>query len=365
MNIQYFFDEVQDFRVVGRCKHELSDILGLILVGSLSDCNDFSEIVDYGLDNIEALREKLGFQFPNGIPSEDTLERIMRYVNPKELESCYQSCYKALNLKGKHICIDGKELRGTIRTGKKRAEIQMVNLWVDEFGVSFGQQQVAKKSNEITAIPKLLDNVDCKGSIITIDAIACQKEIVEKIVDKKADYVIALKENQKTLYEQIRDEFTRYGACANTAESINKEHGRGEYRCVSVINELCFIDELNQWKGVESVVKVDRIRYLSNHKIERNTVFYLCSIKDLTPELAAKYVRNHWSIENKLHWQLDFTFKEDDSRVRKDLAPANLHIVRKWSLSILNKDKSSISMKRKRKKAARKIDYLIQILTTD
>ncbi|MEM1136269.1 MAG: ISAs1 family transposase [Bacteroidota bacterium] len=370
MKISYFFDEVQDFRELGRCKHGLSDILGLILVGSLADCNDFSEIVDYGLDNIKALRQKLGFQFLNGIPSEDTLERVMRYINPKELEACYQACYKALSLNGKHVCIDGKELRGTIRSGKKKAEIQMVNLWVDDFGLSFGQEQVAKKSNEITAIPKLLEGVDCKGSIITIDAIACQKEIIEKIVSKKADYVIALKGNQKTLCEQVKAEFDRYGTHANSTTSINKEHGRGEHRKVAVIDDLRFIDDLNQWEGVESVIKLDSIRYLPNKKEEQSAVFYLSSIKHLTPELAAKYIRNHWRIENRLHrqatlWQLDFTFKEDDSKVRKDLAPANLHIVRKWSINILKKDSSNISMKRKRKKAARKIDYLIQILTAD
>lgn len=190
MKISSYFTEVLDYRVAGRCLHLLSDILGLVLIGSLADCDDFLEMVDYGNDNKEELRAKLGFEFPNGIPSEDTLERVVRHLDSKVLEESFKSCLSELSLKGRHIAIDGKALRGTIPTGKKKALVNMVNVWVDELGLSFGQEQVERKSNEIDAIPKLLDQIDCQDSIITIDAIACQKRIVEKIIEKQADFLI-------------------------------------------------------------------------------------------------------------------------------------------------------------------------------
>lgn len=166
-----------------------------MLCGTLADCDDLSEITDYGEDNIDFLREELGFRFTNGIPSEDTLDRVVRYLASDELEASFKSCLQTIKLSGKHLCIDGKELGGTVPSGKKHALVQMVNVWVDDVSLSFGQYQVDAKSNEITVIPKLLDAVYCRGSVVTIDAIGAQKEIVEKIGQKKADYVIALKAN--------------------------------------------------------------------------------------------------------------------------------------------------------------------------
>lgn len=155
MQIPSYFDEVQDFRVQGRCLQQLSDILGLVLCGTLADCDDFSEIADYGEDNVDFLREELGFCFGNGIPSEDTLDRVMRYLASDELEGSFKVCLQDIKLSGKHLCMDGKELRGTVPSGKKHALVQMVNVWVDDVSLSFGQYQVDAKSNEITAIPKL------------------------------------------------------------------------------------------------------------------------------------------------------------------------------------------------------------------
>lgn len=187
--------------------HLLSDILILVLCGVIADCSDFEEIEDYGQDKKEFLREELGLKFPNGIPSEDTLGRVFRYLKSSELERSLQSCSKEImnSLAGKHLSIDGKELRGTIPAGKKHALVQQVSVWLSEESLSFAQLSVEAKSNEITAIPALLDMIDCKDSIITIDAIACQKEIVAKIVEKEADYLIGLKKNQSSLYEQVSE----------------------------------------------------------------------------------------------------------------------------------------------------------------
>ena len=361
MHIPTYFTEVQDFRVQGRCQHRLGDILGLILCGTLADCDDFSEIEDYGNDNIDFLREELGFEFFNGIPSEDTLDRVLRYLASDELEASFRACLEDISLSGKHLRIDGKELRGTIPSGKKHALVQMVNVWVDELSLSFGQYQVDAKSNEITAIPKLLDAVDCQGSVVTIDAIGAQTTIVEKIRSQQADYVIALKENQGGLYEQVADFMEKQQGQLPVHQSIDKGHGRGEERNVYVSSNIALVDEAEQWKDLCSLAMVERIRH-TEKGVTSKVQYYISSLEP-TAEQMAHYVRGHWAIENKLHWQLDFTFGEDDCRVRKNNGPANLHSVRKWALHLLKKDPEKISIKRKRKKAARSPEYLKQILT--
>jgi predicted transposase YbfD/YdcC len=361
MQIPTYFAKVQDFRVQGRCQHQLGDILGLILCGTLADCDDFSEIEDYGNDNIDFLKEELGFEFFNGIPSEDTMDRVLRYLASNEIEASFRACLQDISLAGEHLRIDGKELRGTIPSGKKHALVQMVNVWVDELGLSFGQYQVDAKSNEIVAIPKLLDAVDCQGSVVTIDAIGAQKAIVEKIRSKEADYVIALKANQGGLYEQVADFMEKQQRDLPVHKSIDKGHGRGEERNVYVAQDITLVDEAEQWKDLRSLAMVERVRH-TKKGIQRKVQYYISSLEP-TAEQMAHYVREHWAIENKLHWQLDFTFGEDDSRVRKNNGPANLHSVRKWALHLLKKDPQKISIKRKRKKAARSGEYLKQILT--
>lgn len=361
MHIPTYFTEVQDFRVQGRCQHRLGDILGLILCGTLADCDDFSEIEDYGNDNIDFLREELGFGFFNGIPSEDTLDRVLRYLASDALEASFKACLEDISLSGKHLRIDGKELRGTIPSGKKHALVQMVNVWVDELSLSFGQYQVDAKSNEITAIPKLLDAVDYQGSVVTIDAIGAQTAIVEKIRSEQADYVIALKENQGGLYEQVADFMQKQQGQLPVYKAIDKGHGRGEERNVYVSSNIALVDEAEQWKDLGSLAMVERIRH-TRKKVTRKVQYYISSLEP-TAEQMAHYIRGHWAIENKLHWQLDFTFGEDDCRVRKNNGPANLHFVRKWALHLLKKDPEKISLKRKRKKAARSPEYLKQILT--
>jgi len=356
-----YFTKVQDFRVQGRCLHYLWDILGLVLCGVLSDCNDFVEIRDYGKDNIEFLKKELGFDLPHGIPSEDTLERIFKHLNPTELEKAYNELLSDISLKNKQISIDGKELRSCIPKGKKHSLVQMVNVWVSDYQLSFGQKKIEEKSNEITAIPKLLDKLDCKDSIISIDAIACQKEIVAKIVDKQADYVIALKKNQKVLYQQAEQELLRQKSQLPYYVSRDLGHGRAEKRTIYVLENLSFIDSLEEWENVNSIILVERLTQRDGKEIRNNSLF-ISSLKENSPEKIGKYIRNHWSIENQLHWHLDVTFGEDNSRIRKENAIVNLHLIRKWSLALLKKNDQKISIKRKRKKAARSNHFLKDIL---
>lgn len=361
MRIPGYFEQLRDFRVKGRCLHELGDILGLILCGCLADCDDFSEIVDYGEDNIEFLKGELGFGFPNGIPSEDTLERIVRRLKTTALSECFTACLQGLSLAGKHLAIDGKELRGTIPSGKKHALVQMVNVWVEEYKVSFGQFQVETKSNEITAIPQVLELVECEGSVVSIDAIGCQKAILETIRGKKADYVIALKANQGTLYEQVADFISKRKTQLPCYTCLDKAHNRGEERSLYLATAIDLVDEAQEWKDVNSLLLVERKRVIGD-TIETSRQYYISSLTLPQPKDYQAYVRGHWSIENHLHWQLDFTFQEDNNRLRKDNAPANLHLIRKWALHLLYKDPDKISLKRKRKKAARDNHYLLNLL---
>jgi predicted transposase YbfD/YdcC len=361
MELKETLDKVADFRVQGRCLHGLADILGLVLCGVIADCDDFDEIADYGNDNREFLQQAIGLSFPNGIPSADTLNRVVRYLDSHSMEACFKACIAAFPLAGKQICIDGKELRGTIPAGKKHALVRMVNVWVEEYSVSFGQLAVEEKSNEIMAIPVLLDTIDCKGSIVSIDAIGCQQEIVEKIRDKQAHYVIALKANQGGLYEQVADFMQRNKPSLAVDQQLDKAHGRGEERRVYIAQAIDLVEEKDKWRDLHTLIMVERKRIIAG-KQQAQTMFYISSLTDPDPVLYSCYVRGHWAIENGLHWQLDVTFGEDEAKLRKDKGPTNLHLIRKWALHLLKNEPSSISIKRKRKKANRDTNFLLAIL---
>lgn len=363
MNLQKHFTEVKDFRVKGRCLHELSDILIIILLGTLADCSDFAEIEDYAKDKKVFLKEELGLLLLGGIPSEDTLSRVVRFLKPTELEKSLRSVCKEIleTVEQKHIRIDGKEIRGTIPFGKKHATVQIVSAWLSEESISFGQVQVDKKSNEITAIPRLLDDLDCEGGIISIDAIGCQKVIIEKIIDKQADYIIALKENQSELFQQINEYLEKNKSQLPCFKQLNKDHGRGEKRVVYATKRVDYLDAADSWAQLNSIVLVESTRIVNNKESTHKRI-YISSLTDDSPEKYAKLIREHWGIENGLHWHLDLTFREDDSRVRKDNGPMNLNIFRKFGLFLLTHEPSKISLKRKRKKAARDNGFMIEIL---
>lgn len=363
MNLQKHFEDVQDFRVQGRCWHELSDILIIVLLGTLADCHDFPEMEDYAKDKEAFLRTELGLQLRSGIPSEDTLGRVLRFLKPAEVEKSLRSaCQEVLaTIAQKHIRLDGKELRGTIPPGKKHAQVQVLSAWIAEESISFGQLQIAEKSNEITAIPQLLDALDCAGSIISIDAIACQKTIVEKIVARQADYVIALKENQGALYEQLSEYVLAHRPHLPQVVQRTKDRDRGEQRTVYVAPIPAFLEAAHEWKSLHTVVLVESIRCIGDQQTHSKR-FYISSLTDEPPARYAGLIRGHWGIENGLHWHLDLTFREDDSRVRKGNGPLNLNIFRKFSLFLLTQEPSRISLKRKRKKAARDDGFMLELL---
>lgn len=362
LNLQKHFTKIKDFRVEGRCDHLLSDILLLVLCGVIADCDDFAQIYDYGKDNEQFLRNELGLSLLNGIPSEDTLGRVLRGLKPDGLQTALQDCYQDIGVKlaGKHLCIDGKELRGTVPKGKKHALIQLVSVWVTDEKLSFGQLAVDAKSNEITAIPALIETLDCTGAVITIDAIGCQKDITEKIVGQEADYIIGLKKNQGALYEQLSQWLIKQKPILPCYQEISKDHGRGEIRKVFVCQNLDLVEATHAWTKLQSVAMVETTRMVGE-KEETSTRFFISSLLNQEPEVYAGYIRKHWGIENNLHWHLDISFREDASRIRKENGPQNLSAIRKMALFMFGKDNDKISLKRKRKKAARNNQYLLQL----
>lgn len=312
MELEKHFKHLRDFRVLGRCLYLLSDILILVLCGFLADCSDFSEIEDYGRDKIDFLRDELGLSLKNGIPSEDTIGRIFRHLEKGELEKSLRSCAQEVIgcFNKEHLCIDGKVLRGSGKDGKNSDSVHLVSVWLSAEKLSFTQEQVAAKSNGITAIPKLLDTINCEGATITIDAIACQNTITEKIIEKRADYLIALKANQGELFEQVKDWLINRKSSLPSFQEVNKDHNRGEIRNTYVCQNLELLEETHGWCGLKSIVMTESIRIVDDQKTTKNR-FYISSLSEVDPQKYAKLVREHWGIENGLHWHLDVTFGED------------------------------------------------------
>lgn len=299
-----------------------------------------------GWEEIEIFAEERedwlkGFlELPNGIPSHDTMYRVFSRINPKEFNAALIRWTEGLSqsVEGKVVAIDGKTLRGSFDTATNKSALHLVSAWVEENSLVLGQVAVEKKENEITKIPELLRMLHLGGAIVTIDAIGCQKKISRIIREEcNADYVLALKKNQLSLYTEVAhffsvadksDYFTK-----DTFESIEKGHGRIEHRtcvCLDVGGELDHVS--SGWTDLKTVAKVHSIREINGKKQEQSRYF----ISSLACDAAAiaNAVRTHWRIENSLHWRLDVTFKEDASRIRKDCAPENMAILRRIAFGL-------------------------------
>lgn len=362
MDVAELFFEIDDPRQEGKCFHQLSDILMIVLCGYLADCEGFEEVYDYACDKHDVLREFL--ELPCGIPSHDTLNRVFRRLDPTQLEALLMNWGKHIVglLTHKQLIVDGKQLRGTVEAGHKQATVQIVSVWAEQERICLAQSQIATKTNEIKTIPDLLKPLDITGSVVTIDAIGCQKTITELIIDKKADYVIGLKANQDGLYEQVADWFERIKPTLQADVSRDLGHGRAEKRTVWLSETLSLVDAATGWVGLRSVICVESSRWL-NGKEQHGKHFYISSLSGCSAAQMGRYIRRHWSIENEQHWHLDVTFDEDACQVRKDHAPRNLTTMRKLALGLISRDPAKMSLKRKRKKAARDDAYLMTLLS--
>jgi len=355
-----YFVAVEDPRKWRNVQHHLEDIIVISIVAVICGAEGWEEIEDFG--KIKEKFFKSILKLPYGIPSHDTIRRVFMLLESESFEQCFKSWTDSLAKKQKGVvAFDGKTLRGSHDRSKGKSPIHMVSAWSAANGIVLGQIAVGDKSNEITAIPKLIKILDLKGLIVTIDAMGTQTKIAESIKENGADYILALKGNQGYLKELVESGFQNRNADLYY-ETIEKDHGRIETRKCHVINQIEWMDEEKErWRDIKSIIKIDSIREIQNNKTEE-TRYYISSLKD-NAELISNSIREHWGIENKLHWSLDVTFREDESRKRAGKTAKNFTVVRRIALNLLRTcDELKISLKRKRLKAGWDEGYLRTLL---
>lgn len=361
-NFKSIFSNIDDPRSDINKLHRLDDILLIGIIAVICAADTWKDIETYANAKEDFLRSFL--ELPNGIPSDDTFNRVFSSINPEQFERCFMDWVLDLVelTHGEVVPIDGKTLRGAKTHGKK-SPIHMVSAWASTNNMVLGQVKVSEKSNEITAIPKLLELITIKGCVVTIDAMGCQENIAKTIIKQEADYILAVKENQKQLYQDIQDEF-RFSKAIQTYVHEDLAHGRIETRKCSVIDTFEFVENPNKWIDLKSIIKIESTREFKNSNKANETAirYYISSLKT-SPEALLKMIRLHWSIENKLHWVLDVAFAEDASRKRAGNAAQNFSVLSKIALNLLRKDKiTKQGLKGKRLKAAYDNRYLIKIL---
>ncbi len=364
------FADIKDPRVERTKKHQLTDILVIAILAVIAGAQGWEDIENYGISKQTWLKEFLAL--PNGIPSDDTLCRVFEFIDPEALNRCFLSWVETLVTKmgGEIIPIDGKTIRGSYDRNQGKSALHVISAWASEQRLVLAQMKVEDKSNEITAIPALLELLDITGAIITIDAIGTQTDIAKKIIDRKADYVLALKANHPTLYNQVKEWFEKaqaedfQGLDVSYEQRIEKGHHRTEIRQEESV-PVCVIGDLYQpqlWAGLQSVVMVIRVRHLWN-KTTREVQFYLTSLHS-NAQLLGGAIRKHWGIENEAHWTLDCTFAEDACRIRSNHSPRNFALLRRIALNALNREQTyKRSLRQKMKRTAMDNNYMTQVLS--
>jgi len=364
-----YFSNLEDPRINRKKQYPLDEILLVVLCAVVCGAEGWADFKLFGDEKLDFLRIYLPFK--NGIPSRNTYSRVFSLLNPESFKECFISWVKSFQKSMQEvIAIDGKTLRHSFDTTKDKPAIHMVIAFASKARLVLGQQKVNDKSNEITAIPELLRLLDIKGSIITIDAMGCQKEIAKNIVEKEADYVFSLKGNHENLFDDVKTffEFGRKERFRDTSfdyhEELNKEHGRIDTRKCWISSQTDWIDQKDKWKGFNSIAMVESTRTIKD-RTTVETRFFISSLPQ-NAKLFATVVRSHWGIENTLHWVLDMTFREDESRVREGNSAENMAIIRHTVLNMLQnskkKDISTISIRALRKKAGWSNNALAQII---
>jgi predicted transposase YbfD/YdcC len=361
-----YFNDLQDPRQQGKVTYPLNEILLLCLFAVLAGAECFTEIALFGVKKLEFLRQFRPFE--DGTPAHDHLGDILAVLDAEQFQRCFVGWVASVTgVPVGVIAIDGKTVR---RSGHKRggkAAIHMVSAFAAGQRLVLGQVKVAEKSNEIIAIPKLLDMLAIDGAIITIDAMGCQRDIARKIIDKKADYVLALKGNQGSLREDVEVFVAEQNAAGfketeiSQDRTIDADRDRIETRTTTVIHDVEWLQKRHDWPGLKAIVMVESCREISG-KVEQETRFYITSLVMLA-HLLGPVVRSHWAIENSLHWVMDMVFRDDECRVRTDHAPANFTTIKHIAHNLLRRDLSKGSLRSKRKAAAWDDAFLASLLT--
>lgn len=365
------FSDLPDPRQPGKVVYPLQEILLLCLLAVLAGAEGFVDIARFGKKKIELLRRFLPFE--HGTPSHDQLGDIFATLDAAAFQRCFIAWVaKLIGVSADVVAIDGKTVRRSAHKRRGKAAIHMVSAFAARQRLVLGQVKVADKSNEIVAIPALLDMLAIEGAVVTIDAMGCQREIARKVIDKKADYILALKGNQGSLREDVElfaAEQKANGfkdAKVSRHETIDADHGRIETRTYTIIHDVAWLQKRHEWPGLKGVVMVESRREIpgpgmSANAIERETRFYITSLA-WTAEQIGPAVRAHWMIENGLHWVLDMTFRDDECRVRTDHAPANFTTIKHMALNLIRRAPGKDSIRLRQKVAAWDDDFLASLI---
>jgi len=367
LTIQHHFRSLKDPRINRRRRHLLLDIVVIALCATVAGCKTYPQIVTFARTRLDWFRRFL--ELPNGLASHDTFERVFDRIDPRAFERCFREWVAALasrlNLKIKHIAIDGKTLRGS--GGKAAKPLHIVSAWATEYQLSLGQLATEEKSNEITAIPQLLELLDLHGAIVSIDAMGCQKEIAKAIIDRGGHYALTVKDNQPTLLDDIgrsiekaidedEDKLEHY-------TTVERGHGRTETRHYVVLSDLEGISQKEQWEKLSVVGMCVRERQEGDKEASLEVSYFIGSRK-MSAKKYGMVLRNHWGIENNLHWQLDVNFGEDGNRVQKRHGAQNLAVLRRQALMMLKKHPSKQTIVGKQMTAMMDPAFLEEIIHT-
>jgi len=368
-NLIEHFEDLPDPRVRGRTDYPLIEIVFLCISAIISGFDGWEAIEDFGKGKLDWLKKYLPYE--NGIPRHDTIARVMSCLSPKALQSSFVNWVQSIAkiTEGEIVAIDGKQARRSYDKKDRKAAIHMVSAWACQNGVVLGQQKTDSKSNEITAIPQLLDILELKGCIVTIDAMGCQRDIAKKIRECGADYMLALKGNQSELQEMVDDFFStaiekKFVAIEHSkVEDNDYGHGRIKSRtCYSVALPAYLRDFQDDWVDLKSLACVVSSREINN-VITHEKRYYVSSLEPSAAKISHA-IRCHWHVENSLHWVMDVTFKEDDSRIRRGVSAENMSVMRHLALNLIKKEsqEAKFSVPRKRRKAGLYDEYREKVL---
>lgn len=365
------FESLPDPRHTRNRRHLLADVITIAVCGVIVGCSGPSSIARWARTKKDWLKEVLAL--PNGIPSRDCIRRILTTLKPEAFQTCFQSWIASLVSEDEEtrptIAIDGKTMRRSHDRSLGLGPLHLVSAWASEHGLVLGQVATEEKSNEITAIPALIDRIDVKGAIVTIDAMGCQKDIARKIVDAKGDYVLAVKDNQPKLHEAIKELFSdeREGDLVKMPhrehQTSEKGHGRKDERYYVLAKIPRNFPLKDQWPSIKAVGMAVRVTEKSDGTTSGDVRYFITSCY-LSGKRFAQAVRGHWGIENSLHWVLDVTFDEDQSRTRKRRIADNLSWLRRLAISLLKRHPANDSIKGKSQIAGWSNEFLMQVLTT-
>lgn len=360
-----YFREIEDTRQQGKIKYKLVEVIVITIIAVTAGAEHWNEIAMYCKGKVEMFREKYGLKLENGVPTDDTFQRIFAIIKPDQLQKCFVNWVKSIIdiPENEIVSVDGKTICGS--RDDNYSVIHMISAWASNTGIVLGQQRVDEKSNEIPAVPQLLDMIDVQDCIITSDAMSCQKKTVQKICEKNCNYVICLKGNQETLHEDVKLYFEtavkepKLFPLCNTS-TLEKDHGRIEKREYFLTTDVKWIKNREEWTGLNAIGMVRSTRTI-DYKESTEIRYFITSLTDI--KQFSRAARKHWGIENNLHWCLDVNFNEDNCRMRKDNSGENLAVIRHIALNLYKSySKDKLSMKAKRFRCSFDDDFLYAVI---